>query len=258
MTRGGDYRSGREERYHVEVRDAEGRIAPAREWSRFGMGGGMYARERLAPGEALGTELPFANYVAPLPPGEYRAVIRYSDVGGISAADGHLGSVTVVSEAFAFRVEPLRVETTADEQRRLAALAEKLPAKGPVQVLNGAYAEWAFEFVPPDSAAGQLLAADREAVAVLVRFVQRKDADPVRRAWGFALLYSIVGQLDPVGTGAIGGYEVHSGGMRRFTGGGWTMVSGSSDGGTIDAAAQDALAASWAKIARGIEVRETK
>ncbi len=260
MTRGGDYRSGREGRYGVEARDAKGQLLPGIEWS-SGFGGGMFARERKASGEGLGTKLPLSRYVAQLDPGEYRVRIHYSDWAHIADPDAFLGAVTVTSEAFTIRVLPRVIETTHDEQARLAALAEELPAKGPVQVLEGRYGPWAHTFVPPDSAAGRLLDAGWTALPALAKFASRSDADPLRRAWAFAVLHGITGRLAPTRTNVIGDFETHSESFSGLTGGGFSRSSSSvttAGRPTIDSAAQADMATAWAKIATVVQLKETK
>jgi hypothetical protein len=226
------------------------------------MGGGMCAREPIATDASLCTSLPLSKYVAQLDPGEYRIRIHYSDWDSIGDADGFLGVVTVASPQFTIRVLPRVIETTHEGQAQLAALADALPVKGPVQVLEGAYGEWAHEFVPPDSAAGKLSAAGWSAVPVLVRFVGRPDAHQMRRAWAFAVLHGITGRLAPTASNVIGDFSTHSDGFRRVTGGGFSQssqtVTTPRGADAIDPAAQAAFAQAWAKVAAVVELKETK
>ena len=72
----------------------------ARYWSPFGFGGGMYSRDRMSRGDALGTVLPLENHVEALPPGKYRVRIHYHDRRHIGNPDEILGRITVASEPF--------------------------------------------------------------------------------------------------------------------------------------------------------------
>jgi hypothetical protein len=80
---GGD-RSGRESRWQCEVRDADGKIVPPREY-RWIVGGGIYTESFRQPGEKSSLDLPMASFVELPKPGEYMVTVLYHNT--LSIAD---------------------------------------------------------------------------------------------------------------------------------------------------------------------------
>jgi len=214
--------------------------------------GGLEAREPLAPNGAIDAALPLSRYLAPLPPGKYQSRIYYSDVMAIAGPDEHIGVVAIESDPFELHVLPRVVETSNEEQARFASLIDALPSKAPVQILVGRYGSWADGFVPPQSPAGKLFEAGWRAVPALISYVRRKDGDPVRKGWAFAILYSATGWFKP--EDAVGDYEEHWCETETVGGGGMTANSRTGSG-AVSAETQAAFAAAWAKVAAAIEVR---
>ena len=252
VTRGGNYRGGRLERWNFEVRDAGGRLMPALDW-KSGMGGGISSRRPLAPRESIAQTLPMSEYVGPLAPGEYRVRIHYHDSSEIAHPGAYPGHVTIDSDEIVLRVLPRVVETTPAEQERLARLVESLPSSGKAVLLEEPYGPWAHGVIAPDSAAGRLLAAGWKAVPALLRLAASESADPARRASAFALLASISDAF-----AACLDYSVLGGCDRYRLRDGRAEIGGGSGVSRVDAVRQTQNAAEWTKLASGVEFRETR
>jgi hypothetical protein len=248
---GGNYRSGRLNRFHVEVWDTAGRRVGHYEWPSLDEGG-FQGRALLAPGASFPVTLPLGHYVHPLPAGVYEARVHYSDSGPVAHRCEVEGAVTVVSERFAFQVVPRVVRSTRVEQRRAEELVQALPRVGPVVVLRRGRGERAHRPVELDTAVGSLYRVGWPAVPALVQYVGRSDIDPVQRGWAFSVLYGITGWWEPPAA-TLGAYEVYDEvgdiGVARGASGGFRAGSA-----RISEPAQKALAAEWARFVGGVTV----
>lgn len=101
---GGDNRGPRMERFHIEVRDAQGRLLAAQfPTSNFG---GMSSDLILAHGESLAYTLRISDYAKlPSEPGVYTLRLHYHNVLQIAAEPDVSGYVTSRSEPFTITVE---------------------------------------------------------------------------------------------------------------------------------------------------------
>jgi hypothetical protein len=250
MVRGGDYRSGRESRFHIDVRDCKQRIVSDVEWP-SNEDGGLSASEPLRPGEAITASLPLARYSRWLPPGDYSVQISYSNSGSIAATAEPIGRIVLVSQSIPLWVLPRVIESTASEQREITQVLAKLPGKGPVQLLTSRYGVWAEEFVPVGSPVGRLCSTGWSAVPSLVQFAAFHREQRQTISWVLAILYNVTGWLDP--SAVVGDYQRHSP-TQSVSGGGQT-VSSRSVSSEINAGGQDALIDAWLKMVRGIELR---
>lgn len=85
ITHGGGYRSGRLERWRVDVRTAEGDLLPPVKWE-YAMGGGLCDGRTLALGDYEEVELPLSHYVAVPEAGSYEVRVSYHDQESIADA----------------------------------------------------------------------------------------------------------------------------------------------------------------------------
>lgn len=188
-TRGGDYRSGRWARWRFEVRDAEGRLLPMIESYGSGIGGGMFSRDPLQPGDRWVARLDMDRYVGTLPPGRYTAVAQYSDTTTIADRTDLRGRIVSQSAPFAFTVVPNAIDRTAEERRQIRRWIAELGEAGPLKVLEGSYTEQHHDFIRPDSAPGKLLRMGWKAVLDLIGALE-DAAGPKERAWMLSLLFT--------------------------------------------------------------------
>jgi len=246
---GGDYRgASRSNKWRIQVVDADGHVLPEREDEDMG---GFVHFETLEYGESVPMRLPVAAYVDVSKPGTYTVTVLYHPfvrIGNVSSVDG---LVCCHSLPLKMVVEPVKIETTDEEQNRAAALILKLPANGPLHILGGAYNEQAAgDFMPKDSPAAQLLQLEWKAVPELIRAVNGKTLNPTQRAWALGLLFSITDHNDPTQTpDVVGPFEYRYSGWVLYGGGpGMQSVSQKSVSmpeGKIDAKAQMEFARRW-------------
>src|SRR5262249_27550126 len=183
---GGDYRSGRQERWRFAVRDPRGKAMPVRSHWGSGIGGGIYAMAVLKPGESWGTALPMRNFID-LPPGDYTAVVQYHDEETIAGLPDTKGLLVCQSEPFKLHVQPRVIDVTRADRAAAREAIAALPDKGPVQILEGPYGEDARGFIGPDSGAGRLLALGWRAVPALLDALDDEAAPGQRRGGAVAL-----------------------------------------------------------------------
>jgi hypothetical protein len=254
---GGDYRSGRPARWRMEATDARGAVLPEKS-SPDMMGGGMYSVRPIAFGESFTAELDISYYVDIDEPGEYTLRILYSDsapIADLNRTETLDGLVLYQSLPIRLTVLPIKIQRSEAQQADTEQWIGRLPADGKARVLVGDYnpslAEVA-DFIPPDTAAGRLLALGWPAVPQLIAASIVADTPPVRRAWILGLLYCITGRNDPTQeAGVLGDFE------HRYSGS-WTMGGPEGGGmagfvrrsvtsvdGTIDPAKQQNFARRW-------------
>jgi hypothetical protein len=248
---GGDYRSGRQERFRIEARDSSGNaIAPRERPS--GRGGGLSVYGELTPGRAWKTGLDLASHVHLSAPGAYRVRIQYHDRSWISDVADVSRCILCESPEITIRVEPRTVPLSAAERTEIAGWIEALDAAEPLKVLEGPYTEQSHDFIPPGSPAGKVLAAGWKSVPGLVEAAGKEDLDPRKRAWLLSLLFTVTGLHDPRDLDALGPHQYRNRGwavaagfdepeLRGFGGFG----EGSAIGGSIDLAGQRRLAERW-------------
>lgn len=260
---GGDYRSGRQDRWRFDVRDARGTVMPVKP-RQSPIGGGISRMSILKHEESWETPLPMRKFID-LPPGDYTVVVEYHDEKTISDLRDTAGLVVCRSEPFKLHVQPRVIDVTKKDRETAREALAALADKGPVQILEGPYGKEAHDFIRPDSAPGRLLALGWRAVPTLLDALDDDKVTPQRRAWGFAVLYSITGWNDPRDiNGALAAYEsrgsgwVVSGGRngKAFVMGLGLGGQSSSSGGKLDGAAQKALTREWKAARECIVVRD--
>ncbi len=261
---GGDYRSGRQDRWRFDVRDAKSKPMPVKQHSGIIEGGGLYHMSVLKHEESWETVLPMRKFIH-LPPGDYTVVIQYHDDETISGRPRTEELVVCRSEPIKLHLQPRVIDVTGKDREAAKAAAAALGEKGPVRILEGTYGKDAHDFVGPDSAAGKLLALGWRAVPALLDALEDDKAAPQRCAWTFAVLYSITGWNDPRDEdGVLAEYESRGGGWAVLggrSGKGYAMGLGlggtsSMRGGKFDGAAQKALSGEWKAFREYIVVRE--
>jgi len=262
FTEGGNYRSGRLERWRLEVVLKGGEPMPPLA-KRSGAGGGAFAHGQLAPGESWETRLAMEKYVDIRDPGEYAVRIQYHDHVEIAHLPFIDDLIVNSSKPIRLVVRPREVEVTQSELDVAAALLGELDPRSPLRVLAGAYGPEAHDFIAPDSPQGKLLHLGWKAVPPLLDDLLGDGEDPYRRAWVLSLLFTITGKNDPrEGPGALGAHEYRESGWallgsrpgRPATGGLGVGGRGTVSGGKPDPGAQAELVQAWREWKRCLQV----
>ena len=242
---GGDYRSGRQARWRIVVRDAKGRELPEKP-APDGTGGGFTGYQTLEYGESWTTHLNTTDYLEIDRPGDYRVEILYHDRITIADRDKIEGLIVCKSPLMSLHVEPVDIELGTQERRAMRRWIANLPTKGPVKLLSGSYAESVHNYIPPDSSCGRLLAAGWKAVPDLIDAALDPELHPVRRAQVLALLTSITCCNDPRQEfGVLGSYECRASGWREIGGQALSRSEQSVSAGEVDAKAALKFAQRW-------------
>jgi hypothetical protein len=248
---GGDYRSGRQERFRIAARDSSGNVLPPR--GRLSMtGGGLIDHGELTPGRAWKTELDLTSYVHLSKPGTYRVRVEYHDRQCISDLADVSRLILCRSPEITITAEPRTVPLSAQERKDIAGWIEAIDAGEPLKVLEGPYTEESHDFIAPGSPAGMILAAGWKSFPGLVEAAGKEDLEPRKRAWLFSLLFTVTGLNDPREVNALGPHTYRERGwavgggfdkpeLRGFGGFG----EGSAIGGSVDLEAQRQLARRW-------------
>lgn len=267
----GDYRSGRQARWRIEVRDAAGRIRPFKELHGIVMGGGLFNWTTLEPGQGWETTLKMSSFVETLEPGEYQIRVLYHSELTIVDWEFVAGLVTCRSEPIKLKVARRSIQISDQQQQAVAKLLKEFDNKQPCKVVDGKYGEWAHNFIIPDTDYGRLLTLDWVAVPALIDDLEQSDS-PERRAHMLALLFSITGENDPNSgnplglprRSALGPCSVLKSGWRV-----WSKGRGDDGGGSggfgfssgprayeskLDPQAQDAFVKKWLGIKSRYEV----
>ncbi len=257
VAEGGSYRSGRFARCSVEAVGPDGKRLPPREWD-SGMGGGMFSRKQLAPGETLGYGIPLADYVEFLAPGEYRVRIHYHDKEDIDSVKDLAGWIVSSSDEFVVHVQPLRIHVAQSRVDEMRGWIRAIDASKPVPLVSAhwhAGMEFRGEAQDPED---KLFRAGFEAMPALLAAMDDPATEPERRAWVFGMLWNILGIEKPTGLqhyAAIGTMNWIGGwptcmedGQKRFGEFG-TMAPI-----PVEAEKQRALAESWHRWSRAIEI----
>ena len=265
FTNGGNYRSGRQARWRIVVRDGKGAELPAKGLpSGFVMGGGIYTEGLLEYGKSWETVLNVGSFVEIRQPGTYSLEVLYHNTRTIADEADISGLIVSRSKPVTLVVRPLVIELTAQQRKQAAEWISALDANRRLKIVAGTYGKWAHEFVPPNTPEGRLLGMGIKAAPVLIESLRDKSLSDKKRAWLLALLFSATGQNDPRESDAVGAYDYQEAGWQiwgRISGegpsGGLAMPDeGSSWGGKIDRKAQDELIEAWADWLKTVEVRQ--
>jgi hypothetical protein len=217
---GGDYRSGRQERWRIEVRDAmKNHVPGVADLSRIG--GGFTGYSLLKPNQKWHTTLHVRNFVQ-LVPGDYTLRVQYHDTDSIASMNWLGGRIVCQSEEIRLHVQPRVIDRTEKEKETIAELIEKVNGKEELRVLAASYSKGYHDFITPDSPEGRLLSLGWKAVPQMIDEVVNEVTPPRRRAWLLGLLFSITTYHDP--RGADGVLPDH-----RSVSGGWSVQGGFDD-----------------------------
>ncbi len=250
FTFGGDYRSGRLARWKCEVRTADGKRLPDRQWG--GMmggglliGGGMFTVGPMEHGKSWATPISIESYVRITEPGEYTVQVFYHNHRQIADLEDLTGLVLCKSRPFKIKVEkspPKVITVTAAETREARRLIKALPETGRIRVVSG-YGLLFHGFVKPTSPEGRLHTMGWQAVPALLDTLKEKKLSTHRRGWVLGLLYAITAEedLSPFSwrhsSELLPTYEYRCPGCEM------------SGGGKPDAQAQRRLAEKWLRLA---------
>jgi hypothetical protein len=261
MMQGGDYRSGRQARWRLEVHDAKGQLLPQRK-NRGIMGGGMFGMATLRHGDSWPTQLPMDSFVQITEPGEYTVRVLYHASETIADRDDVTGLIMCVSKRFKLQVgkAPKKVlSLEAGSRTRAKDLIAALAEKGRVKVVMGGYTKAIHDFIDPQTPEGQLLTMGWQAVPELLDTLSDERISTQKRGWLLALLFAITGErdLNPFDSlrggdkphNIIAEYEYRSIG-RQCSGSSYVA---------IDAKEQRAFAQKWLKFKEEhLDIRETQ
>ena len=103
FTYGGNYRSGRQTRWRIQVLDASGNLLPQRKRLSV-IGGGLHTVNDLSFGDHWETELELSRYVDIQQPGEYEIQILYHNEATIAEMENVDELILVESEPFKIKV----------------------------------------------------------------------------------------------------------------------------------------------------------
>ncbi len=197
---GGDYRTGRLERWRFEVLDARGRVVlvkPTPSEDGLIFGGGLSSRSVLKAGKSWCTSLTMDNY-AELPPGDYVVRIAYHDRATIAGEDTTAGRVVCRSKSIQLHVQPRVIDLTRQEGREVRDAIRKLDDGAPLRLVGGPLPpDNKAAFFPAESPLHRILSRRWKAVPALLDELADEKITAARRAWVLALLHGITGLLDP-------------------------------------------------------------
>jgi hypothetical protein len=256
FTDGGDYRSGRLERWAIEAVDVGGRQVRRATFDSWMDGGGSSRDANLAPGEWRQVRLRLSQYLAPLAPGKYRIRVRYHNEDTIADEKSFEWRIAACSAEIPLSVTSHKIRLTAAERATFMEQIGALDEAAPVLLLDAASAGTALDIPDPTTPEERLLAAGWTAVPVLIGALEDPGTSTRRRAWVLALLYDVTGLPNPnLEHGAVGDAKLMI--VPRTTssgvgiGGGFGSLTGS---GGPSREAQDRLIARWRELRRLVEV----
>lgn len=260
---GGDYRSGRLERWRFAITSVKGKATPAVFGEPIRFGGGLFAYSVLEPGQKWNTVLDARNYVE-LVPGNYSIRIQYHDSDELADRAWLGGRIVCQSDEIRLHVQPRVIDIAKADRLAAAGWIAKLESAGTVKVLAGSYGKDSHEFLPPESPAGRLLALGWKAVPPLLDAVTDGATPPVRRAWILGLLHSITSYHSPLwADGVLPNYRSQSAGWAVWYGNDGAMSSGglgsggtSSGSGKIEPEKQLEFARRWESFRKHVVARD--
>lgn len=218
FTESGDYRSGRQARWRIEVTDAAEKVRSPKQLHGIIMGGGLYQPTTLKPGAGWQTSLTMARFVETLEPGEYQVRVLYHNELKIVDREFTAGLIVSQSEPIKLTVNRRSIQVANSQLEEITELLERFDDRQKCKIVDGKYGPWAHKFVDPKSEYGRLLTLGWSAVPKLIEELNRERVTPNRRAHLLALLFSITGENDPRpqdlirNSPAIGSYSVLEGG----------------------------------------------
>jgi hypothetical protein len=265
FTDGGDYRTGRLERWRVEAIGSDGCPARVRKLPPT-FGGGFLSREVMKSGESWGTlgrdaigewkanlplNIPITDYVELDPWLTYTILVQYHDQMQIAELGSTKNLMVHSSRPLQFRWKPRTIRLSGMERSRADGWIAGLRDHERVVVYRVPYRDdMEFEGEPSQPFDG-LYRMGWKALPSLLDALERDD-NPSRRAWYLATLFSITGLVDPTldaaGVGsALGSYRFVSG-PRSAGSGGSAGGSGTVTTGPPNPDAQQPLIEKWRSL----------
>ena len=262
FTFGGNYRSGRQARWRVWLRDAEGRAVSRRVQRGIITGGGLSQSGVLRHGESWQTVLDMRRFIMAPAPGRYSLQVLYHDTRTIADSDDRSGLIVCRSDPIPFIVEPVVIHLTDVERRAAMRWIAAIDAEKELKIVDGTYGEWAHEFISPRSPQGKLLGMDLKSIPPLVDALRQKELPVDKRAWIHSLLFSLTGEHDPRYESRLGDYESLEGPWEIRGGRPGEVSSGgigfpsimSSRGGELNGESQQELSEQWIDWAKTVTV----
>ncbi len=268
FTESGNYRSGRQRRWRIEVTDAAGKVLEPAPNTQTGplIGGGWVNLTTLKPAEGWQTTLAMSRFVDTLEPGEYQVRVLYHNDLTILEWEFVDGLIVCRSDPIKLTVKRRAIETTKEQQLEVETLLKQLDDQQICRVIVGRYGEWAHEFINPKSEYGRLLTLGWPAVPTLIEELEREGQTPRRRAHLLAFLFSITGEIDPRETSALGNYSMLEQGwsltFKREGSDSPNFSSGFTAGpskhsAALDATAQTPLIKQWQHLKSNLQVTQS-
>ncbi|MBI1829908.1 MAG: hypothetical protein HYR84_00490 [Planctomycetes bacterium] len=192
---GGDYRTGRQERWRLDVRDAKGNSLPVIDYlSAFG--GGLTGYSVLKPDQKWQTTLHVRSFIK-LPPGDYTLRVQYHDIDSIAGLDWVGGRIVCQSNEIRLHIQPRVIDVSAEEKKTIDSLIEKIDGKQEVRVAEGPFGKEHHKLIAPDSPQGRLLSLGWKVVPPLIDEATHEATSPRRRAVLLSMLFTLTGYHDP-------------------------------------------------------------
>lgn len=263
---GGDYRSGRQTRWRIELTGEDGQLVPAKKVQGLIMLGGLSTSGLLAYGDRWETTLDLRDYVQlPLRPGKYRLRVRYHNHQSVWNEKDISRLITSHSEEIPLVVSPTVIEQSAEAKQAVLKHWTALEGKQPVQLVAGTYGSYAHDLIDPKSPAGELYSLGLPAAPTLIEGLQQEGISPDKKAWGFAILFSLTGIHDPRNEPVLGNceyvdapWEIWGGIPGRGKAGGFKLTGKSTVITEVKPAAQDRLIKTWAEWLKTVEVKDAE
>ncbi|MCP3916094.1 MAG: hypothetical protein GY711_11100 [bacterium] len=257
LTDGGEYRSGRLARWRVDVRGADGtRVPQDREWP-LGVGGGLFQRIFLAPGQVWGqreTEerfvdpeplvLAFRDYASLPAAGTFRFSLLYHDHAPIADLESVEHLLVHRSRELRVTWKPRTVRVTAADRARVRQLLGEMSLNERVHVRSRPF-DGRSTSEPGADPEEQLFRMGWSVLPELFAALEDEDLGLAQRAHVLAALHGITGLVNPrVVRRSLGPFR-QDGLARGQAGGGLTLGATSGDDGGPQAEAQEALVERW-------------
>ena len=253
----GDYRSGRQARWRIVVRDGKGTELPVRGplTSRHGdlvltIGGGQYQEDVLKYGESWETVLDVGSFVKIPQPGTYSLEVLYHDTKAIADESDIRGLIISRAKPITLIVRPVVIEVTAQEQKQAAAVDRRLQCRPAAEGRCGGLRKMGPQ-VRAAHYAGRKASrhGHQGGPHAVVESLGDKSLSDKKRAWILSLLFSATGENDPCDPSVLGEYEYRDAGWQVWgnksgegpSGGLQLPDEGPASDGKIDPEAMDGL-----------------
>lgn len=263
FTFGGDYRTGRQSRWRILVQDEKGKALPTK--GQIGwMGGGFFSESVLEFGKSWETSLSIRSFIEVPPSGKYQLTVLYHNTRTIADEVNVDGLIFCQSNPVPFTIKPIAITQNNEDRETVRKLVTELDGKKNLKVVAGTYGEWAHGLISQDSPEGKLLNMGLKAVPTIIQLLHDKTFTEEKRAWLFAILFSLTSENDPRQLSVLGSYEHWESGWQVWGGmtgekpsGGLSAGSkGTVSGCAINTSDQDNLIKTWDNWLEKIEIKE--